>query len=197
MGIKLNNEVTVKVTSSKEELIKILSSKGFIPTRTFTLDDYYFIPKDLNITNMTSREILTKAILVRNVTENNVSKKLLTFKTKEIDINGEIINQTSTNCYIHDINEAKNFLNAIDYKEIMNIKEYNTVYCKENFELAIKEILNGDILIEVETEENTNYNTIDKLKNVITNLEIPIQPNEFFIKKAEVELDKALNKMLF
>ena len=79
----------------------------------------------------------------------------------------------------------------------MNIKEYNTVYCKENFELAIKEILNGDILIEVETEENTNYNTIDKLKNVITNLEIPIQPNEFFIKKAEVELDKALNKMLF
>lgn len=197
MGIKLNNEVTVKVTSSKEELIKILSSKGFIPTRTFTLDDYYFIPKDLNITNMTSREVLTKAILVRNVTENNVSKKLLTFKTKEIDINGEIINQTSTNCYIHDINEAKNFLNAIDYKEIMNIKEYNTVYCKENFELAIKEILNGDILIEVETEENTNYNTIDKLKNVITNLEIPIQPNEFFIKKAEVELDKALNKMLF
>ena len=197
MGIKLNNEVTVKVTSSKEELIKILSSKGFVPTRTFTLDDYYFIPKDLNITNMTSREILTKAILVRNVTENNVSKKLLTFKTKEIDINGEIINQTATNCYIHDINEAKNFLNAIDYKEIMNIKEYNTVYCKENFELAIKEILNGDILIEVETEENTNYNTIDKLKNVITNLEIPIQPNEFFIKKAEVELDKALNKMLF
>lgn len=197
MGIKLNNEVTVKVTSSKEELIKILSSKGFIPTRTFTLDDYYFIPKDLNITNMTSREVLTKAILVRNVTENNVSKKLLTFKTKEIDINGEVINQTSTNCYIHDINEAKNFLNAIDYKEIMNIKEYNTVYCKENFELAIKEILNGDILIEVETEENTNYNTIDKLKNVITNLEIPIQPNEFFIKKAEVELDKALNKMLF
>ena len=43
------------------------------------------------------------------------------------------------------MNEGSNFLKAIGYKEIMNIKEYNTVYSNNNFELAIKEILNGDI----------------------------------------------------
>ena len=194
MGIKSSNEITVKVTTTKENLINILVSKGYNKTRTFTLDDYYFIPKNLNTDNLSTREILKYAILLRNVTENNISKKILTFKNKEFDTNGNITNQSAINCNIIDMNEGSNFLKAIGYKEIMNIKEYNTVYSNNNFELAIKEILNGDILIELETEENTEYDTIDKLKLLISNLELPILPNKFFIKKAEIELNKILNR---
>ena len=35
----------------------------------------------------------------------------------------------------------------------MNIKEDDIVYEKDGFELAIKDIKNGDNLIEIETEE--------------------------------------------
>ena len=65
---------------------------------------------------------------------------------------------------------------------------------KGDLSLAIKMVKNGDLLIEIETQPNTEYDTIDKLKESITQIEIPIQPNEYFIKKAEVELNKLLKR---
>jgi len=194
MHIKPTNEITVKVTSSKKELISILESKNFTSGRTFSLNDYYFIPNNLDINNTSTREILAKAIIVRDIFENNEYIKKITYKIKNFDDNGNILNQKSINCNITNIEEAKDLLTAIGYKEIMNIKENNVVYSKNKLELAVKEVINGDILIEVETEPNTEFDTIDKLKLTVSNLEIPILPNEFFIKKAEIELNKILNR---
>ena len=192
---KDNNEITVKVLSSKEELINNLKQKGFSPGRTFMLDDYYFIPNELNISKLTTREIISKCILIRNIFDNNnIYKKKITYKIKEFNNNGDILNQKAINCDIYDIKQAKLLLEAIGYHQIMNIKEDNIIYFKDNLELAIKDIKNGDILIEIETVPNSNLDTIDKLKNTITNLKIPILPNEFFIKKAEIELNKIINK---
>jgi len=195
MHIKPTNEITVKVTSSKKELISILEAKNFTPGRTFSLDDYYFIPNNLDISNTSTRDILAKAIIIRDIFENNEYIKKITYKIKNFDEKGNILNQKSINCTISDIQEAKDLLNAIGYKEIMNIKEDNVVYSKNKLELAIKEVINGDILIEVETEPNTEFDTIEKLKTTISNLELQILPNEFFIKKAEIELDKILNRI--
>lgn len=190
MDQKDNNEITVKVTSSKEELIQILEKKGFLPGNSFSLDDYYFVPNDLDLKKMTTRDILSKAVIIRNIFENNVYIKKITYKIKEFNSNGEILNQKAINCNIDDIEQAKQLLTAIGYKQIMNIKEKDIVYYKEQLALAIKDIKNGDILIEVETEPNSEFDTIDKLKNVIKNLDIPIEPNQYFIKKAEIEFDK-------
>ena len=184
MHIKTTNEITVKITSSKKDLLSILKSKNFIPGRTFSLDDYYFIPNDLNINNTSTRDILSKAIIIRNIFENNEYIKKITYKIKNFDETGNILNQKSINCTITDIQEAKDLLIAIGYKEIMNIKENNVIYSKNKLELAVKEVINGDILIEVETEPNTEFDTIDKLKSTISKLEIPILPDEFFIKKS-------------
>ena len=75
----------------------------------------------------------------------------------------------------------------------MNIKEKDIVYGKKDFEIAIKDIENGDNLIEVETESsNVNINTIEKLKMQIMDLQIPVDTSNFFVKKAEIELDKIL-----
>jgi len=194
MNIKPTNEITVKVTCSKKELISILESQNFKPGRIFSLDDYYFIPNDLDINNTSTRNILTKAILIRNIFENDEYIKKITYKIKNFDENGNILNQKSISCTITDIQEAKDLLTAIGYKEIMNIKEDNVIYSKNKLELAVKEVINGDILIEVETEPNTDFDTIEKLKTVVSNLQLPLLPNEFFIKKAEIELNKVLNR---
>ena len=74
------------------------------------------------------------------------------------------------NCEIFDINEAKKLFETLGYYQIMNIKEIYEVYSKKGFELAIKYIEKGDILIEVETEENTDWDTIDKIKNKISKI---------------------------
>ena len=49
------------------------------------------------------------------------------------------------------------------------------------------------MVIEIETEkDNPELNSIDKLKEKISELQIPVDTNDYFIKKAEIELKKFL-----
>lgn len=120
MSLKENNEITVKIKCDLNEFYKIVEEKGFKVIRKFSMKDIYFIPEgvDLDITN--TRNILSKAVLVRDIIEEipNRRKKLITFKIKNFDEAGNILNQKSVNCSILEIEEAKRLLEAIDYKEI-------------------------------------------------------------------------------
>ena len=53
----------------------------------------------------------------------------------------------------------------------MNIKENDTEYRKNGFQLAIKDIINGDKLIEI--EENEKYDTIEKIIKELEKQNIP------------------------
>ncbi len=194
MANKKSNEVTIKVIDTKENLIKILINKGFREGREFSLDDYYFIPNNIDIKKLSTREILSKAVIIRYIIDENKIIQKITFKRKNIDEKGNILTQDSINCDIKDIEEAKRLFEAIGYSEIMNIKEKDIVYYKNNFELALKFIEDGDFLIEIETEENTEWNTIDKIIKIIEKLNLPIEKNNYFIKKAENALNKLLNR---
>ena len=194
MADKNSNEITIKIIDTKENLIKLLIEKGFKKGRKFSLDDYYFIPDNIDINKFSAREILSKAIIIRYITEGNKVFKKVTFKRKNIDENGNILSQDSINCDIENIDDAKKLFSAIGYNEIMNIKENDVIYCKDNFELALKFIDNGDILIEIETEENTEWDSIEKLINIIEKLHLPMEKNNYFVKKAENALNKLLKR---
>ena len=199
MGIKQENEITMKVNCGISELCKILEDKGFKVVDRFTMNDIFMITNTLKrkIKELTSREILKDAILIRDI-ENQFKEnrnKKITFKKKEFNKIGDILNQESINCDIFNIDEAVNFFQAINYYKIMNIIESDIVYGKEDFEIAIKDIKNGENLIEVETvSNNDNIDTIEKLKTQIINLQIPVDTSNFFIKKAEIELDKIIKR---
>ena len=199
MGIKQENEITMKINCGISDLCKILEDKGFKVADRFTMNDIFMIPNTLKrkIKELTSREILKDAILIRDI-ENKFKEnrnKKITFKKKEFNKNGDILNQESINCDIFNIDEAVNFLQAINYYKIMNIIESDIVYGKEDFEIAIKDIKNGENLIEVETvSNNDNIDTIEKLKTQIINLQIPVDTSNFFVKKAEIELDKIIRR---
>lgn len=199
MGIKQENEITMKVNCEMKELCEILEHKGFKIVDKFTINDIFMIPNALKtkIKDLTSREILKEAILIRDI-EDQISDdktKKITFKKKEFSKDGDILSQEAINCDILNIDEAVNFFQAIHYYKIMNIKERDIVYGKNDFEIAIKDIEDGDNLIEVETvSNNVNIDTIEKLKTQIINLQIPIDTSNFFVKKAEIELDKIIKR---
>lgn len=194
MSLKENNEITLKIKCELNEFYEIMKKKGFKVIDKFGLDDTYFIPKDLKLNKTNIRYILSKAVLVRDITDeiSDEKTKLITFKIKEFDENGKILNQESVNCKIYDIEDAKKLLKAIGYKEIMNIIEDDVVYEKEGFEIAVKDIKNGDKLIEIETTDNEELDTIEKLIKKVNELEIPIYTDNYFVKKAEVELEKII-----
>ena len=196
MSLKESNEITIKIKCELREFYKIIEEKGFKIVDKFSMDDTYFIPETLNLDETETREILSKAVLVRNIRgkmSNRITKKI-TFKIKNFDEYGAILNQKSVNCDVLETEDAKKLLKAIGYKEIMNIKEDNVVYEKDGFQLAIKDIKNGDKLIEIETEENNNLDTIEKLIKKVNEIEIPIYTDNYFVKKAEIELNKVLNR---
>lgn len=190
MSIENNNEITLKVNGDFDKLIEILISKGFKITDKFFLDDSYFIPKEIDITKASIRFILENSIIVRDVGR----CKVLVYKKKEIDKNGDILSQKKVECDILNVNDAKAFLNAIDYKEIMEIIEDDVCYSKDDLGLVLKNVKNGDNLIEVETCNKEGLKTIEDLKKRILELNLPIDTSDFFVKKAEIELEKIKSK---
>ena len=194
MSLKESNEITVKIKCELNEFYKIVKEKGFKIIDKFSMDDTYFIPEEVDLDKINTRDILSKAVLVRDIIGKTSNKrtKLITYKIKNIDEKGNILNQESINCNILDIEDAKKLLKAIGYEEIMNIKEEDIIYEKDGFELAIKNINNGDKLIEI--EETEEINTIEKLIQKVNEIGIPIYTDNYFVKKAEIELDKILNK---
>lgn len=191
----MSNEITVKLKCSIERIQEILKNKDFKVIRRYILDDTYFIPQELDLKSMKHREILSRAILLRDITEFIPKQRItkLTFKNKQIDESGNILKQSKVDCEIVNTKEGKAFIEAIGYKELMRIKENDIVYEKDGFEVAIKDVENGDKMIEVETvEENSKLDSIEKIKQKINELQIPIDTNDYFIKKAEIELKKVL-----
>ncbi len=192
MPIKQENEIAIRILCSKEELIKHLEEKGLKKGRKFRLNDHYLIPKKLKIEELTVREILSKAVIVRNIENDGKIVNKITFKNKNINEKGEIVSQTATSCEVIDYTEGIRLFEELGYYEIMNIIEDDIIYYNDKIELAIKDIYNGDLLIETET--NNNIKTIEELKKIIEKLEIPFEKDNYFVKKAEETLDKILKE---
>lgn len=195
MSLKESNEITVKITCPLEELYRILEGKGFKIIDKFTMDDKFMILKTINLKEENSREILSKAILIRDIIGYMKKRKTkkITFKNKQFDGQGNILSQNSINCDITNIEDAIRIFQAIGYYQVMEIIEDDIVYEKDGFQLAIKDIKNGAKLIEVETDEI--YDTIDKLKMKLKEFQIPVDESDYFVKKAELELDKVKSRL--
>ena len=192
MPIKQENEITIRILCSKEELIKHLEEKGLKKGRRFRLNDHYLIPKTLKLEELTVREILSKAVIIRVIDNDGEIVNKITFKKKNINEKGEIVSQTATSCEVIDYTEGIRLFEELGYYEIMNIIEDDIIYYNDKIELAIKDIYNGDLLIETET--NNNIKTIEELKKMIERLEILFEKDNYFVKKAEETLDKILKE---
>ena len=188
MGNINSNEITVKVNVSIKEMQEILIDKGFKLSDEFTCEDNYFIPSNLDIKKKEIRDIIKKAIIIRKVRND----KVLVFKKKNINENGDIVEQEKFECDILDIDKAKKFLEAIGYKSIMNIFEKDICYSKDGLGLALKNIKNGDNLMEVETRNIEGFRNTKELKEKLLKLNLPIDTSNYFVKKAEVELEKVI-----
>lgn len=196
----MNNEITAELTCSINEIKDILENKEFKIVDKYSMDDIYYVPENINICKLPKIKIINSCILLRNIKQyqkdefvNSYNIIKMTYKHKDIAPNGDIISQDKTECNITDIESGKSFLKAIGYKELMNIKENTVVYENNKLKIAVKQIDNGDNLLEIET--NKHYNSVDKLKQEIKKLNIPIDESNFFVKKAERKLKKILGDL--
>lgn len=192
---KENNEITVRANCSLEQLEKEIKDFGFVENNRYYFSDIFLIPNEIDILKENTRDILKKAVLLREgrgITTNKNSKKIV-FKKKVINENGEIISQSAEKCRIEDIQDAKNLFLAIGYKELMKTMELHIAYVKDDTLLVVKDTKNLGILLEIETSKK--YNTIDKLTQLLKSMNLSVDLTNLFVKKAEEELDKIKENM--
>lgn len=195
MAITNHNEITIRVLCSEKELLDIINKQKFDFINEYNATDIFMIPNNLDIYTKESREILKSAILLREFKgiSSDKHKMKITFKDKEIDKEGNIISQYSVNCEIKNIEDAKELFKHIGYKELMKIDERHFSYEKNNFKIIIKILSEKNILIEAET--NDYFDTIDKLKEEMKKTTVPFDTSNYFVKKAEEELNKIKNNV--
>ena len=85
----------------------------------------------------------------------------------------------------------KKVLEMINYEEFIKIFDHLTVYVNDEDYLVVQEVNNKHIYIEIEQESNNiKYNSVEDMKNVFNKYNIPIKNNDYFVKKAEIEINE-------
>lgn len=184
------NEITVEVDTDLDSLIKILEGRGFKLKEVYDVNDIYLINKNDKVGD--PLEVLNKCVLIRDILEDSGETKMLTYKYKEYNEKKEITKQGKVKVKIDDIDKAKQLFENLGFEELIKINDHMLVYATDHEELVVQNVNNGKhIYIEVEDEchyANRTYNSIDELKEIITGNGIPFKNDNFFAKKAEIEL---------
>ena len=92
---------------------------------------------------------------------------------------------------IVDINNAKLLFEKLNFEELIKIHDHMLVYATDNDEIVIQSVNDKHLYIEIEDKgyySGRAYNSIDEMKEVFTKYSIPIKGNNYFVKKAEIEL---------
>ena len=190
--MKYENEITVQVTCSYEELHNLLIKKGFKIIEKYTIIDEYLISKDYDLRNKNYLDILKECVIVRYI--ENIVKELL-YKYKEYNNNGDIIKQAKVSCKVNDIKEASSFMKTIGYKELIHIQNNSVVYTNDKIEFAIQLVNDKYIFIELEDKSeylNKTYSSIEEMKEEINLYNLPIVKDKYFAKKAAIILEDEL-----
>ncbi len=185
------NEITVEVDATLENLINKLESNGFKLKEIYDLNDIYLINKVDKKGDYLS--MLNNCVLIRDIIEENKETKLLTYKYKEYNENKEITKQGKVKVKIDDIENSKLLFEKLNFEELIRINDHILVYATDKDELIIQNVNNKHVYIEIEDKchyADRVYNSIEEMKNVIINNFIPIKNNDFFVKKAEIELQE-------
>lgn len=178
------NEITVEVDCNLNELNTILNRENFKVICEYEVKDIYMIEKN-NINFNDKLEMLKHCVLIRNIIDEN-DLKILTYKYKEYDDNGDIKKQGKVSCEIDSIEKMEEILKMVNFDDLIRIDDHVVVYSNGVDEFAV-EFVNGKH-IYIEVEQNNKYLSIDEMKDVFSKYNIPVKGKDFFVKKALVEL---------
>ncbi len=194
--MKYENEITVETVCSIQELNNLLEKLEFKVMEEYDVFDIYMLDKNYNNTE-NKLELLKHCILIRDIVGKDEETKKITYKYKEYNEKEEIVKQGKSDCEILDIEEAKNLFEALNYEELIRINDHIIVYSNNIDELAVQVVNNKHIYIEIEEKcnyINKKYNSLGEMKNVVSKYKIPIKEENYFVKKAEIELEEKTKK---
>lgn len=184
-------ELCVRANVSFDKLIEILQDKGFSIQEDFQMNDIYMVKSEEDISFDNKDNLLNNYLLIRET----VGKKImLVLKHKEVNAKKEIVKQSSIKCPITDVKMGYDFIKALNYKKIFEIKDHNVLLTNGKNEIYIQDVENLGVYIEMEQKnlllDNNNGNTINEMIDNLNNYNLPFDHSNYFVKKSEDMLKK-------
>ena len=186
------HEITVELDTNLKTLSELLQNQWFNIIEEFDLNDIYMIKKDFKESDSYLKK-LSNCVIIRNWVYHNRHSEEILYKHKEYDENENITNQFDVKCKIESIPEAKSLLEAIWYEECIKIFDHIFVYSNWEDEFVVQHVNNKHIYIELEdhcSRTNKEYQSVEEMKTFIRWLNIPLKWENFFVKKAEIEMSE-------
>ncbi len=189
--MKFEKEITVEIVGSLQSLEELLVKNNFAIKEIYDLNDIYLINKNKKVTNNVL-ELLKDCVLIRHVIEKDKETKILTYKYKEYNDKKEIIKNGKVDCLIESISDAQELFKYLNFEEIIRIYNHSIVYSNGEVELVIQLVNDKHIYLEMEATEDKDFN---EMKQIIKKYNIPIKGDNYFVKKAEIEILENLDKI--
>lgn len=189
--MKMENEITVEVDTDFNSLDKLLKEHGFEVKKECDLNDIYMIRKEDKTGDYLT--MLSKCILLRHSFNKDFDKKRLSYKYKEYNDHMELIKDGKIEVIIDDIDKAKQLLEVFNFEELLRIYDHMYIYVSDKDEFAVQVVNNKHIYIEIENKcniVNRTYQSQDEMKQVFIDNNIPIKENNYFVRKALIELEE-------
>ena len=142
-------------------------------------------------------KLLGKCVLIRDIIEKDKRTMMLTYKYKEHNDKQEITKQGKVKCNIESVENAKLLFEKLNFKELIKINDHMLIYANKEDEMAIQCVNDKHIYIEIEDTchyVDREYKSIEEMKESIVKYSIPIKGDNYFVKKAEIELQETYGK---
>ncbi len=188
--MNFENEITVEVTLKFEQLKKLLEKYNFKIMEEYELDDIYMVPRMID-RKQDALTVLKSCVLIRHIIYKEDEKKMITYKYKEFNENRDIVKQGKINCNIDSIDDAVALFKRLAFEELIHLSDKSIVFSNGEDELVVQEVNGKHIYIEIEDKchfIDRTYKDIEEMQQVIKKYNIPMKDNNYFVKKAEIEM---------
>ena len=99
-------EISVELLNSKEKIFEILKRLGYKASDQYVNHDIYFSHLSFPL-DVSYKTLIDNSFIVRNIKGNDCDIKQIVYKKKNLDLNGNVIDETKTKVKIDDIDQAK------------------------------------------------------------------------------------------
>ena len=183
-------EITVRLIDKIENAIAKLENKGFKKIRESDVYDIYLSNLDSEIKKENIQEFLKHSVLLRNLKVDGKEENKITYKYKELDINGDVISEQKVNVNCDDLKKAEELFSCLGFYKLIEVKYHVIVYEKNGKEFAFQIVENLGTLIEYENVNDFTGKSVLEVNNAkkemlkdIKEYDISIT-NEYDVKKA-------------
>ena len=183
-------EITVRLIDKIENAIAKLENKGSKKIRESDVYDIYLSNLDSEIKKENIQEFLKHSVLLRNLKVDGKEENKITYKYKELDINGDVISEQKVNVNCDDLKKAEELFSCLGFYKLIEVKYHVIVYEKNGKEFAFQIVENLGTLIEYENVNDFTGKSVLEINNAkkemlkeIKEYDISIT-NEYDVKKA-------------